>query len=169
MQSEDRKIRVLDLCTGSGAIALAVALKSGAEVSASDVSEGAMQVARANALNADADIKFIKSDMWTDIADEFDVIVSNPPYIPTGDIKTLDGRVKGFEPLLALDGGDDGLRFYREIALGLDGHLAKDGALLLEFGINQADAVAGIFADYDTRIIKDMAGIERIAIVKRKI
>ncbi len=169
MQSEGRKIRVLDLCTGSGAIALAVALKSGAEVSASDVSEGALQVARANALNADADIKFIKSDMWTDIADEFDVIVSNPPYIPTEDIKTLDGRVKGFEPLLALDGGDDGLRFYREIALGLDGHLAKDGALLLEFGINQADAVAGIFSDYDTRIIKDMAGIERIAIVKRKI
>lgn len=169
MQSEDRKIRVLDLCTGSGAIALAVALKSGAEVSASDVSEGALQVARANALNADADIKFIKSDMWTDIADEFDVIVSNPPYIPTEDIKTLDGRVKGFEPLLALDGGDDGLRFYREIALGLDGHLAKDGALLLEFGINQAEAVAEIFADYDTRIIKDMAGIERIAIVKRKI
>ncbi len=169
MQSEGRKIRVLDLCTGSGAIALAVALKSGAEVSASDVSEGALQVARANALNADADIKFIKSDMWTDIADEFDVIVSNPPYIPTEDIKTLDGRVKGFEPLLALDGGDDGLRFYREIALGLDGHLAKDGALLLEFGINQSDAVAGIFADYDTRIIKDMAGIERIAIVKRKI
>lgn len=169
MQSEGRKIRVLDLCTGSGAIALAVALKSGAEVSASDVSEGALQVARANALNADADIKFIKSDMWTDIADEFDVIVSNPPYIPTEDIKTLDGRVKGFEPLLALDGGDDGLRFYREIALGLDGHLAKDGTLLLEFGINQADAVAGIFSDYDTRIIKDMAGIERIAIVKRKI
>ncbi len=169
MQSEDRKIRVLDLCTGSGVIALAVALKSGAEVSASDVSEGALQVARANALNVGADIKFIKSDMWTDIADEFDVIVSNPPYIPTEDIKTLDGRVKGFEPLLALDGGDDGLRFYREIALGLDGHLAKDGALLLEFGINQADAVAGIFADYDTRIIKDMAGIERIAIVKRKI
>ncbi len=169
MQSEGRKIRVLDLCTGSGAIALAVALKSGAEVSASDVSEGALQVARANALNVGADIKFIKSDMWTDIADEFDVIVSNPPYIPTEDIKTLDGRVKGFEPLLALDGGNDGLRFYREIALGLDGHLAKDGALLLEFGINQADAVAGIFADYDTRIIKDMAGIERIAIVKRKI
>lgn len=169
MQSEGRKIRVLDLCTGSGAIALAVALKSGAEVSASDVSEGALQVARANALNADADIKFIKSDMWTDIADEFDVIVSNPPYIPTEDIKTLDGRVKGFEPLLALDGGDDGLRFYREIALGLDGHLAKDGALLLEFGINQAEAVAEIFADYDTRIVKDMAGIERIAIVKRKI
>ncbi len=169
MQSEGRKIRVLDLCTGSGAIALAVALKSGAEVSASDVSEGALQVARANALNADADIKFIKSDMWTDIADEFDVIVSNPPYIPTEDIKTLDGRVKGFEPLLALDGGDDGLRFYREIALGLDGHLAKNGVLLLEFGINQADAVAGIFADYDTRILKDMAGIERIAIVKRKI
>ncbi len=113
MQSEGRKIRVLDLCTGSGAIALAVALKSGAEVSASDVSEGALQVARANALNVGADIKFIKSDMWTDIADEFDVIVSNPPYIPTEDIKTLDGRVKGFEPLLALDGGDDGLRFYR--------------------------------------------------------
>ncbi len=169
MQSEGRKIRVLDLCTGSGAIALAVALKSGAEVSASDVSEGALQVARANALNVGADIKFIKSDMWTDIADEFDVIVSNPPYIPTEDIKTLDGRVKGFEPLLALDGGNDGLRFYREIALGLDGHLAKNGVLLLEFGINQADAVAGIFADYDTRIIKDMAGIERIAIVKRKI
>lgn len=161
--------RVLDLCTGSGAIAIAIAKFSEADVVASDVSEQALQVARSNALNAGVKIEFIASDMWNNIEGEFDVIVSNPPYIPSQDIKTLDSKVRDFEPSLALDGGSDGLKFYRLIADGLDSRLAQGGVLLLEFGIGQAESVKEIFRAYDTQIIKDTAGVERIAVVKRAI
>lgn len=162
-------IRALDLCTGSGAIAVAVASLGGASVVASDVSEGALQVARANALNAGVNVEFVNSDMWKNISGSFDVIVSNPPYIPTEDIKTLDDKVKNFEPTLALDGGSDGLKFYRAIAAGLDAHLKEDGVLLMEFGINQAQDIVEIFGGYDTQIIKDMGGVERIAFVRKRI
>lgn len=161
--------RVLDLCTGSGAIAVAIAVKCGAKVTASDISEGALQVARANALNAGADIEFVKSDLFNDIEGKFDVIVSNPPYIPTEDIKSLDDKVKNFEPALALDGGSDGLKFYRAIAEGLEGKLAENGVLYLEFGIGQAESIKDIFGQYDTQIIEDMQGVPRIAAVKRKV
>lgn len=160
---------VLDLCTGSGAIAVAVAKNTAAKVCASDISEGALQVARANALNVGADIAFLKSDLFDGIEGRFDVIVSNPPYIPTADIATLDEKVKGFEPMLALDGGDDGLKFYRRIVGGLDAHLADGGVLLLEMGIGQAESVSEIFAAYDVQIKKDIEGVERIALVRRKI
>lgn len=160
---------VLDLCTGSGAIAVAVAKNTAARVCASDISEGALQVARANALNVGADIGFLKSDMFDGIEGRFDVIVSNPPYIPTADIATLDEKVKGFEPMLALDGGDDGLKFYRRIADGLDAHLSDGGVLLLEMGIGQSESVSEIFAAYDVQIKKDIEGVERIALVRRKI
>lgn len=160
---------VLDLCTGSGAIAVAVAKNTAARVCASDISEGALQVARANALNVGADIEFLKSDMFDGIEGRFDVIVSNPPYIPTADIATLDEKVKGFEPMLALDGGDDGLKFYRRIADGLDAHLSDGGVLLLEMGIGQSESVSEIFAAYDVQIKKDIEGVERIALVRRKI
>ena len=160
---------VLDLCTGSGAIAVAVAKNTAARVCASDISEGALQVARANALNVGANIEFLKSDMFDGIEGRFDVIVSNPPYIPTADIATLDEKVKGFEPMLALDGGDDGLKFYRRIADGLDAHLSDGGVLLLEMGIGQSESVSEIFAAYDVQIKKDIEGVERIALVRRKI
>ncbi|MCM1306428.1 MAG: peptide chain release factor N(5)-glutamine methyltransferase [Bacteroides sp.] len=162
-------VSVLDLCTGSGAIAVTAASISGASVVASDISEGALQVAKANALNVGVNVEFVKSDMWQDIEGDFDVIISNPPYIPSEDINTLDERVKNFEPIIALDGGKDGLDFYRKIASGLDAHLKEDGVLLLEFGINQADEIKNIFDEYDVRIIKDMGGVERIALVERKV
>lgn len=161
--------RVLDLCTGSGAIAIAIAKSVEAKVVASDVSEQALQVARSNALNTGVKIEFVASDMWNSIEGEFDVIASNPPYIPSEDIKTLDGKVRDFEPSLALDGGSDGLKFYRLIADGLDSRLAQGGVLLLEFGIGQAESIKEIFKAYDTQIIKDTAGVERIAVVKRAI
>ena len=161
--------RVLDLCTGSGAIAIAIAAKCGAKVTASDISEGALQVAGANALNAGADIEFVKSDLFNDIEGKFDVIVSNPPYIPTEDIKSLDDKVKNFEPALALDAGSDGLKFYRAIAEGLEGKLAENGVLYLELGIGQAESIKDIFGQYDTQIIEDMQGVPRIAAIKRKV
>ena len=105
--------------------------------------------------------------MFEKLEGKFDVIVSNPPYIPSKDIETLDLKVKSFEPRLALDGAEDGLKFYRIIAKNLDAYLAEDGVLLLEFGINQADAIRSIFEGFQVEILKDIEGVERIAVVKR--
>lgn len=158
---------VLDLCTGSGAIATVIALKTGAKVIASDVSAPALDVARANALNNGVKIDFVLSDMFEKIEGKFDVIVSNPPYIPSKDIETLDAKVKNFEPRLALDGAEDGLKYYRIIAKDLDEHLEEGGVFLCEFGIEQAEAIKDIFKEYDVEILKDIEGKDRIAVVKR--
>ncbi len=164
----NRDVEVLDLCTGSGAIAVSLA-KSGARVTATDISASALDVARANALNAGVKIDFCEGNMWSAVGQkQFEVIVSNPPYIPTADLATLDAKVKDFEPKLALDGDKDGLKFYRIIASELDSHLKEDGVLLLEFGINQAEALREIFKAYDVEILTDINGVERIAVVKRK-
>ena len=160
---------VLDLCTGSGAIAVAIAKNTNAKVSACDVSVGAIDVALANSLNTGVRVDFSKGDMWGAVASKaFDVIVSNPPYIPTSDVQKLDSKVKDFEPQLALDGDSDGLKFYRIIANKLDEHLKDDGVLLLEFGAGQADDIKAIFEGYDVEIVKDIEGLDRIAVVKRK-
>lgn len=163
------KCEVLDLCTGSGAIAVAIAKNTKANVSACDVSVGAIDVALANSLNTGVRVDFSKGDMWSAVAKkQFDVIVSNPPYIPTEEVSKLDAKVKDFEPKLALDGDVDGLKFYRIIADKLDEHLKENGVLLLEFGYDQADKIAEIFANYDVEILKDIEGNDRIAVVKIK-
>lgn len=107
--------------------------------------------------------------MWSAVENkQFDVIVCNPPYIPSEDVKKLDEKVKNFEPQLALDGDADGLKYYRIIEKGLDAHLKDGGVLLLEFGIGQAESIKEIFASYDVTIDKDIEGVERMATVRRK-
>ena len=161
--------RVLDLCTGSGAIAIAVAKNSPAEVTATDVSEAACTVARANAAGAGASVKVLAGDMFAPVAEEkFDVIVSNPPYIPHGDIAGLQDKVKKFEPLAALDGGEDGLDFYRTIAREGAERLTEGGVIFLEFGEGQADAVKELFAAFDTEVYRDMQGKERMLRAAKK-
>lgn len=161
--------RVLDLCTGSGAIAIAVAKNSPAEVTATDVSEAACTVARANAAGAGASVKVLAGDMFAPVAEEkFDVIVSNPPYIPHGDIAGLHDKVKKFEPLAALDGGEDGLDFYRTIAREGAERLTEGGVIFLEFGEGQADAVKELFAAFDTEVYRDMQGKERMLRAAKK-
>ena len=161
--------RVLDLCTGSGAIAIAVAKNSPAEVTATDVSEAACTVARANAAGAGASVKVLAGDMFAPVAEEkFDVIVSNPPYIPHGDIAGLQDKVKKFEPLSALDGGEDGLDFYRTIAREGAERLTEGGVIFLEFGEGQADAVKELFAAFDTEVYRDMQGKERMLRAAKK-
>ncbi|MBR2956092.1 MAG: peptide chain release factor N(5)-glutamine methyltransferase [Clostridia bacterium] len=155
-----------DLCTGSGAIAIAIAKNTSATVSASDVSVPALEVAKANVLSSGAKVKCYLSDMFKAVDGSFDLIVSNPPYIPTKDVIDLDKKVKDFEPTLALDGGADGLDFYREIAKNLD-HLNEGGTLLLEFGIGQGQQIKEIFSAYSVEIFKDLEGIERMAVVTR--
>ena len=156
--------RVLDLCTGSGCIAIAVADKTGAHVVASDISEEALKIAKSNAVKNKVDdkIEFVHSDMFEGITGTFGVIISNPPYIPTADIAGLDREVKDHEPALALDGGEDGLDFYRIIAEKAGEYLAPGGRIFLEAGIGQAQAVADMLNGFDTKIIKDMQGIDRI-------
>ncbi len=156
---------VLDLCTGSGAIAIAVNKQSNAEVCAVDVSTDAIELAKENALLNDAKVEFIESDMFSALDErKFDVIISNPPYIVSKDIYSLQREVKDFEPSLALDGGKDGYDFYRIIASNaIKKHLNEKGVLLLECGIGQAETVKNMLVGFTSvEIIKDYENIDRI-------
>lgn len=154
---------VLDLCTGSGAIAIAVAKKSGATVAASDISEDALILAKENADINNAEIEFIQSDLFDKIKNKYSVIVSNPPYIKTEDIKTLDVQVKNFEPVSALDGGEDGLDFYKKIIKQCPKYLLNGGMLFLECGENQADDIVKMLDKFTSvSVLKDFNGIDRI-------
>jgi len=154
---------VLDLCTGSGAIAIAVNKKTNAFVTASDVSEKAIEIAKQNAVSNGANVTFVLSDMFTSIEGQFDFIISNPPYIKTADVQLLDNEVKDFEPHKALDGGEDGLDFYRVIALNATDYLKENGVLYMECGINQAHEIKELLSNFTSvDVIKDINGIDRI-------
>ena len=158
---------VLDMCTGSGAIAIAVEgeLKKRGyknKIAAVDISEDALALAQENAVLNDANIKFIQSDLFSKVRGKYDVIVSNPPYIPTATIDTLQREVKNFEPHLALDGGEDGMNFYRRIAEEAPKHIARGGMLIMEVGEGEAQEIVKLFqGKYYTIIAKDFNGIER--------
>ncbi len=160
----DETKTVLDLCTGSGAIAVAISKETGAKVYASDLSIDALKLAQENEKINGAKIQFVVSDMFESFdTEKFDVIVSNPPYIKSEDIKGLQKEIKDFEPLMALDGGQDGLHFYREIAKNAKKYLKDGGALFLECGQGQAEEIKQIFADFSqVEIIKDYENIDRI-------
>ena len=167
--------RVLDLGCGSGAIALAVAQeREGARVTAVDVSESALEVARANAeANGLAErIEWQCGDLFGALEDAatYDLIVSNPPYIPSGDIAALEPEVRDFEPRQALDGGADGLDFYRRIAAEAPAFLEAGGDLVLEIGAGQHEAVAALFDGAGwaaPEVQADLAGIMRVVAVRR--
>lgn len=155
---------VLDLCTGSGCIAVAIKKQSDAEVTAVDVSSDALALAKENARINNANVNFVLSDLFSALEDKkFDVIVSNPPYIKSADIENLQREVKDFEPKLALDGGNDGLDFYRIIAQKSLDFLNENGVLLLECGEDQAKEVASLLSGFtNIEIIKDYENIDRI-------
>ena len=155
--------KVLDLCTGSGAIALVINKKSGASVTATDISEAALEVAKENFKQFDAAVETRLIDLYGDLFEKFDVIVSNPPYIKTGEIDTLDKEVKDYEPRIALDGGEDGLDFYRRICEGAKQRLNEHGKLFLEAGYGEAEEIKKMLEnDFNVEIIKDISGIDRI-------
>ena len=158
--------KILDLCTGSGAIAISLAKYiPDSVVFASDVSLEALEIAKKNASDNNVNVSFIESDMLKNIKERsFDVIVSNPPYIETGIINTLPEDVKK-EPRIALDGGTDGLDFYRIIAKEAKEYLKQGGLLALEIGYNQAEAVMNLLSDYyHVEVVKDLAGNNRVII-----
>lgn len=161
--------RVLDVGTGSGCIAVSLARHCDyIHVDAVDISVEAIAVARKNAekYGVESRIDFIVSDFLNDFAikEKYDLIVSNPPYIPEKDIKTLPVSVKGYEPLTALAAGSDGLIFYRALAERARSLLFGQGMIIVECGFNQGREVKGIFSEtgMETFILKDLAGIDRI-------
>ena len=161
-------VRVLDLCTGSGCILLSI-LKyvygsSGVGV---DISDGALGVAKANSEALGIDATFIKSDMFENIPkdERFDIVVSNPPYIRSDVIGTLMSEVRDYEPLLALDGSEDGLKFYRIIADRAPEYLNNGGMLFLEIGYDQGAEVSALLSAagfMDVEVIKDLSGLDRV-------
>ncbi len=160
--------KVLDLCTGSGCLAISIKKFSNAQVYASDISKKALKVAKYNAKLNSAEIKFIHSNMFKKIKENFDVVISNPPYIPSKEIELLDDEVKNFDPLLSLDGGQDGLKFYRIIANNLQA-LKPNGYLILEIGENQAQSVKKIMSKLKfEKCVTDYNNIERVLIFKKE-
>ena len=161
-------VRVLDICTGSGCILLSI-LKyvygsSGVGV---DISDDALGVAKANSEALGIDATFIKSDMFENIPkdERFDIVVSNPPYIRSDVIGTLMSEVKDYEPLLALDGSEDGLKFYRIIADEASEYLNNGGMLFLEIGYDQGAEVSALLTAAgftDVEVIKDLSGLDRV-------
>ena len=159
--------RVLDLCTGSGCILLSImCYKNDIEGVGADISKEALAVAAQNAKNLGKSPLFVKSDLFGQLDKQpFDIIVSNPPYIRSDVIPTLQSEVKDYEPSLALDGGEDGLVFYRKIISGASEYLRRGGMLLFEIGYDQGSAVSGLMQDAgftDVRVVKDFAGLDRV-------
>ena len=215
-EQKDRNCSILDMCTGSGCIAISLKKLGGyRHVEGADISEKALKVAKKNAediLGMDRDTELVSVENcadtpeqnWQNLSDsqnkydnfansklsgaldisnsletvnfrrtdmfrafqpseKFDVIVSNPPYIPRGDIAGLDASVRDYEPHLALWGGDDGLDFYRRLAKESPKHLVRGGALIMECGIGQAQEIVKLFSKFDyTMVTRDLEGVERI-------
>ncbi|SDB69445.1 peptide chain release factor N(5)-glutamine methyltransferase [Butyrivibrio sp. INlla16] len=161
-------MNVLDLCTGSGCIALSL-LKYSNDTKAvgTDMSDAALLIAEKNAekLGLSDRFKAVKADIFPEQVEKYDLIVSNPPYIPTDVIETLAPEVKTYEPYMALDGSADGLSFYKRIVPGAKEYLFKNGYLLLEIGYDQGEAVKELMESNgykDVRVIKDLGGNDRV-------
>jgi release factor glutamine methyltransferase len=163
-------MEILDMCTGSGCILISLLRYSndcaGLGV---DISGGALRVAEKNAQNIlsgfSGKVRFLESDLFENVEEMFDVIVSNPPYIPAGDMEGLMPEVRDYEPRIALDGGEDGLVFYRKILEGSRSHLKKGGMLFFEIGYDQGRAVSKMMREtgfLDVQVRKDYAGLDRV-------
>jgi release factor glutamine methyltransferase len=167
LQAAPAACKVLDIGSGSGCVAIAIAKElSAATVVSVDISAEALELARSNAERNGVQVDFRLGSLFEPVQGErFDLIVSNPPYIPVGDIEALQAEVRDFEPRIALDGGEDGLDFYRQIIPQAPDHLNPGGWLLLEIGVGQAKEVMELFTKNGFSAIfsaKDPAGIDRV-------
>ena len=164
-------LRILDLCTGSGCILLSLlhGLRNAGGLG-TDLSEEALEAARENAvrLGLQERAAFRQGDLWEPVGDErFDLIVSNPPYVPTEVIPTLEPEVRCGEPYAALDGGEDGLVFYRRIMREAAGHLKPSGIIIVESGFDEAPQIAALMQDQKLRgirTVKDYGGLDRVVL-----
>ena len=161
---------ILDVCTGSGCILLSV-LKLGEKKcrgifhgTGVDLSREALQVAEENAGRLQVEATFLHSDLFAEVQGQYDMILSNPPYIEKAVVETLEEEVRIHEPRMALDGGEDGLDFYRKITAESVQYLRKGGRLLFEIGYDQGEAVSALMKEHfaEVRVIQDLAGLDRV-------
>ena len=165
LQGQAPGLACLDLCAGSGCIGISLAKFSGMQVTLSDISEVALAVAYRNASALAPQCSLVQSDLFENIPQRFDVIVSNPPYIRDDVIETLDPEVRAYEPRAALSGGTDGLSFYRRIAADAPAHLRENGRLYLEIGFDQGEDVSRLLMENgftDVKVHKDYCGNDRV-------
>ena len=159
-------MRILDLCTGSGCILLSLLHYSNdCEGVGVDISQEALQVAVQNAELLGIKADFLKSDLYEKVTGKFDLLVSNPPYIERAVIPTLMEEVREYDPYIALDGGEDGLDFYRRIIGGAQDYLKRGGQILMEIGSGQAKAVSELFCEAGFKeidVCRDFAGLDRV-------
>ena len=164
-------IKILDLCTGSGIIG--ITLKKELEefdvkILASDISSRALTVAKENASSLEADISFVESDLFSNIQDKFDIIVSNPPYIANDDKKTIKENVLNYDPHLALFADEEGMYFYRNIIEKSRPYLNEKGIMFFEIGYDQKEKIITLGENnkFETVVYKDINGRDRIAVLK---
>lgn len=160
---------ILDLCTGSGAIAIAVKANCECKMTATDVSTDAVALCKENAGLNNLDIEVLTGSLFMPVRKrKFDIIVSNPPYIQSMEVPTLDKEVSDYEPRLALDGGADGLDFYRDIAASAKKYLKSGGYLILEVGVGQAELIGKLLTDYEISYEYDLNNppIARVVVAK---
>ena len=165
------ELKILDMCSGSGCIGISLAKYiANCSVVAVDISDKALKVAKENAKLNDVEIQAIRSDLFEklDTNTKYDIIVSNPPYIRSDEILTLQQEVKN-EPILALDGGEDGLDMYRKIIANAKTYLCTNGYLALEIGYDQASDVTKILEDNmykEIKVVKDLSNNDRVVVAK---
>ncbi|MBK5253126.1 MAG: peptide chain release factor N(5)-glutamine methyltransferase [Peptostreptococcaceae bacterium] len=174
IKKNDRIKDVLDICTGSGAIGVSVAKLTNVFVSLADLSKEALDVAKYNSeLNGvNGKITVINSDLFRSINQSFDMIISNPPYIESTEIPKLQQEVKDYEPLMALDGGEDGLCFYRRIVNEAYDHLNDKGFMLLEIGYNQGEELIKMLNEdgryINVKVLKDLSKNDRMVVAEKR-
>lgn len=162
------EMQVLDLCTGSGCVIISLLKhQEGLAGTASDISKQALLVAKENAKQHQVEVELVTSDLFQNITGSYDMIISNPPYIPSHVIEELMPEVKNFEPMDALDGKEDGLYFYQEISREAGNFLKSNGYLYFEIGHDQGGRVAAIMEQNgyrNVRVVKDLAGNDRVVL-----
>lgn len=171
ISKEKESIKILEIGSGSGAVSLSLAKNlEHSKIDAVDISEIALEVTRENVKrNKLSNINVFYSNLFSNVNEKYDIIYSNPPYIPTRDIDELQVEVKSYEPMLALDGGNDGLDFYRLIIKEAMNFLEKEGYLIFEIGYNQGKDVSDLLSEqgYEVlEVVKDLSGKDRVVVSK---
>jgi release factor glutamine methyltransferase len=163
---------VLDMCTGSGCIIVSLAKLGGIkEAVGVDISGKALKIAERNARKHGVKVTLLQSDLFESVNGVYDIIVSNPPYIPTGEIGHLMPEVRNYEPIMALDGDHDGLGFYRRIITALKDHVVRNGYVFFEIGYNQGKDVTQMLQEEgfaDVGIKRDLSGLDRVVCARRR-
>lgn len=166
-----RALKIIDICTGSGCIAIALKKRNPqCEVTATDISPDCLKIAKENAAFNNTDINFLQADLTNNINGKFDILTCNPPYIPTKEIPLLEKEIS-YEPMSALDGGEDGLQYYRRLSLSITDVLSEDGFAIIEVDcpkIETAKKLEEVFENYSFCFAPDISGNKRVLKLWRK-